>query len=284
MTTSQSYKLVVEQEGKFFEIKDCETLTDAFHLTVDQLKFAVENSLGNEVIGELRAPIASEIEPWGAGVTYLRSRDVRKEVSGVPDVYQRVYEAARPELFYKSNARRTHGSGVPIGIRIDSDASVPEPEIAIFINKFKEIVGYSICNEVTARSIEGENPLYLSQAKIYVGSTALSPNITPSWLAPEAADMGINARIIRGDNVIWSAQTSLSSLNRTLSDLVDYLFRCQSFPDGVILSTGTGIFPPMDISLQQADIVEISVDGVGVLTNFVVVIPESPTQEVVQYK
>ena len=282
-TSAQAYKLAVEKDGKFFEIEGLETLTDAFHLTLEQLKSAVESALGDQITGQLRAPIAPEIELWGAGVTYLRSRDARKEESGVPDVYQRVYEADRPELFYKGDAKRTRGHAAPIGIRFDSEASVPEPEVAIFINKFKEIIGYSICNDVTARSIEGENPLYLSQAKIYVGSTALGPNITPSWLAPAAAHMGINARIVRDQKEIWSAQTSLGALNRTLSDLVDYLFRCQSFPDGVILSTGTGIVPPMDIALQQADSVEISVDGVGTLSNSVVVIPETPSMEMVQH-
>jgi 2-dehydro-3-deoxy-D-arabinonate dehydratase len=129
---------------------------------------------------------------------------------------------------------------------------------------------------VTARSIEGENPLYLSQAKIYVGSTSLGPEMTPSWLAPAAADMTIDSTIIRNGTSIWSATTSLAALNRTLEDLVNYLFRCQDFPDGVILSTGTGTVPPMDIALAEGDLVEITVAGIGTLSNQVVVIPESP--------
>jgi 2-dehydro-3-deoxy-D-arabinonate dehydratase len=243
------------------------------HLTLEELK-ARTASAGAEVSGELAAPIASEIELWGAGVTYLRSRDARKEESGVPDVYQRVYEADRPELFFKSTAVRARGTAANIGIRYDSEASVPEPEVAIYINKHREIIGYAICNDVTARSIEGENPLYLSQAKIYIGSTAIGPDITPAWLAPEAKEMSIKAKILRGSTLVWEAETSLGALNRTLEDLVNYVFRCQDFPHGLILSTGTGIVPPMDIALAAGDIVEIDVAGVGVLSNPVVVIPE----------
>lgn len=209
-------------------------------------------------------------------MTYLRSRDARKEESGVPDVYQRVYDADRPELFYKGGASRARTTGQSIGIRFDSSASVPEPEVAIYINKFKEIIGYSICNDVTARSIEGENPLYLSQAKIYVGSTSLGPAITPSWLVPTPELMTISAKILRGGAEVWSAQTSLAALNRSLEDLVSYLFRCQLFPDGVILSTGTGIIPPLNISLEAGDEVEIRVAGVGTLRNSVAVIPADP--------
>jgi 2-dehydro-3-deoxy-D-arabinonate dehydratase len=211
---------------------------------------------------------------WGAGVTYLRSRDARKEESDTPDVYQRVYEADRPELFFKATCRRTVGNGDPIGIRYDSEASVPEPEVAIVVNKFREIIGFSICNDMTARTIEGENPLYLSQAKIYIGSTSLGPDITPAWLAPSGDQMKIKARIVRGTLVPWEAETSLGQLNRTLDDLVNYLFRCQDFPHGVILSTGTGIVPPLDIALAAGDVVEIDVAGIGTLTNTVEVIPE----------
>ena len=151
---------------------------------------------------------------------------------------------------------------------------MPEPEVAIYINKHREIIGYAICNDMTARTIEGENPLYLSQAKIYIGSTAIGPDITPAWLAPEAAEMAIAAKIIRGSKIVWEAETSLGSLNRTLEDLINYLFRCQDFPHGVILSTGTGIVPPLDISLEANDVVEINVAGIGKLINTVEVIPE----------
>ena len=271
-----SYLLSIQNGDKFYSCPSIPTLTDAFHLTLAEFRTRVESNTGPQVNGELIAPIAPEIEVWGAGVTYLRSRDARKEESGVPDVYQRVYEADRPELFYKGNARRTRGTNTPIGIRYDSAASVPEPEVAIFINRHKEIIGYSICNDVTARSMEGENPLYLSQAKIYVGSAALGPYMLPSWLIPTPAETTIDAKIIRDGKSIWDASTSLASLNRSLSDLVDYLFRCQEFPDGVILSTGTGIVPPLEIALAQGDIVEITVAGIGTLSNTVITIPESP--------
>jgi 2-dehydro-3-deoxy-D-arabinonate dehydratase len=271
-----SHLFTIQKGDEYFLCPSISSLTDAFHLTLAQFQSLVESNSGTIVTGELVAPIAPEIELWGAGVTYLRSRDARKEESGVPDVYQRVYEADRPELFFKGNSRRTRGTNMPIGIRYDSAASVPEPEVAIFINRHKEIIGYSICNDVTARSMEGENPLYLSQAKMYVGSAALGPHMTPSWLIPAPAETTIDAKIMRSGKSIWNASTSLAALNRTLPDLVDYLFRCQQFPDGVILSTGTGIVPPLEIALAQGDIVEISVSGIGTLSNPVITIPESP--------
>jgi 2-dehydro-3-deoxy-D-arabinonate dehydratase len=269
----QAFQFAVTIDGQHSAVANIPTLTQAMHLTLEELKSAVSKTSGT-VAGELVAPISPEIELWGAGVTYLRSRDARKEESGVPDVYQRVYEADRPELFFKSNAVRARGTGSPVGIRYDSDASVPEPEVAIYINRYREIIGYAICNDMTARTIEGENPLYLSQAKIYIGSTAIGPDITPAWLAPTAAEMKIKARILRGAQIAWEAETSLAALNRTLEDLITYLFRCQDFPHGVILSTGTGIVPPLDISLAAGDVVQIDVAGIGKLTNPVEVIAE----------
>jgi len=268
-----TYQFAVTIDGIHSGVEEIPTLTQAMHLTLAELKSAVSKTSG-AITGNLVAPISPEIELWGAGVTYLRSRDARKEESGVPDVYQRVYEADRPELFFKSNAVRARGTNSPVGIRYDSDASVPEPEVAIYINKHREIIGYAICNDMTARTIEGENPLYLSQAKIYIGSTAIGPDITPAWLAPTPAEMKIKARILRGAAIAWEAETSLASLNRTLEDLITYLFRCQDFPHGVILSTGTGIVPPLDIKLAAEDVVEIDVSGIGKLTNSVEVIPE----------
>lgn len=270
---TNTYQFAVTIDGAHSAVEKIPTLTQAMHLTLDELKSAVSKTSG-AITGNLVAPISPEIELWGAGVTYLRSRDARKEESGVPDVYQRVYEADRPELFFKSNAVRARGTNSPVGIRYDSDASVPEPEVAIYINRYREIIGYAICNDMTARTIEGENPLYLSQAKIYIGSTAIGPDITPAWLAPTPAEMKIKARILRGTAVAWEAETSLAALNRTLEDLITYLFRCQDFPHGVILSTGTGIVPPLDISLAAGDVVEIDVAGIGKLINPVEVIVE----------
>ena len=272
-TKNAQYQFAVTTDGVHRSVEGLPTLTEAMHLTLAELKTRTASAT-TSITGELAPPIAAEIELWGAGVTYLRSRDARKEESGVPDVYQRVYEADRPELFFKSTAVRARGTKAPIGIRYDSEASVPEPEVAIYINKHREIIGYAICNDVTARSIEGENPLYLSQAKIYIGSTAIGPDITPAWLAPAANEMSIKAKILRGSALVWEAETSLGALNRTLEGLVNYVFRCQDFPHGLILSTGTGIVPPMDIALAAGDIVEINVAGVGTLSNTVEVIPE----------
>lgn len=274
-TAKYSHQLAIAEDGVNYEIPGILSLAELHQLKLVEIKELLLGR-GEIVIGESVAPISPEIELWGAGVTYLRSRDARKEESEIPDIYQRVYEADRPELFFKSTATRTHATNQSIGIRFDSHASVPEPEVAIFINKYQEIIGYSICNDVTARSIEGENPLYLSQAKIYVGSTSLGPEITPSWLVPRPAQMTITARIIRAAEEVWRAQTSLGALNRSLEDLITYLFRCQYFPHGVILSTGTGIVPPLDVSLQAGDTVEIAVTGLGTLTNIVEIIPESP--------
>ena len=270
---ANAFQFAVTVDGIHSAVEKIPTLTEAMHLTLDELKSAADKTSGS-LTGKLVAPISPEIELWGAGVTYLRSRDARKEESGVPDVYQKVYEADRPELFFKSNAVRARGTNSPVGIRYDSAASVPEPEVAIYINRYREIIGYAICNDMTARTIEGDNPLYLSQAKIYIGSTAIGPDITPAWLAPTAAEMKIKAKILRGTEIAWEAETSLASLNRTLEDLITYLFRCQDFPHGVILSTGTGIVPPLDISLAAGDVVEIDVAGIGKLTNTVEVIPE----------
>jgi len=271
-TAGNPFALVVSKNGIYKTIPGIPTLTQALQIRMSELKIAIEKDAGEVVTGELVPPVAPETEVWGAGVTYLRSRDARKEESDTPDVYQRVYEADRPELFFKATCRRTVGNGDPIGIRYDSEASVPEPEVAIVVNKFREIIGFSICNDMTARTIEGENPLYLPQAKSYLGSTSLGPDITLAWLAPSAADMAIHAEIKRGAEIVWKADTALSGLNRTLPDLVNYLFRCQTFPDGVILSTGTGIIPPLEFITKEGDVISITVNGLGVLSNPVVTI------------
>ena len=271
-TAGNPFALVVSKNGIYKTIPGIPTLTQALQIRMSELKSAIEKDSGEVVTGELVPPVAPETEVWGAGVTYLRSRDARKEESDTPDVYQRVYEADRPELFFKATCRRTVGNGDPIGIRYDSEASVPEPEVAIVVNKFREIIGFSICNDMTARTIEGENPLYLPQAKSYLGSTSLGPDITLAWLAPSAADMTIHAEIKRGSEIVWQADTALSGLNRTLPDLVNYLFRCQTFPDGVILSTGTGIIPPLEFITKEGDVISITVNGLGVLSNTVVTI------------
>ena len=273
-TGSEPYRLVKEINGKYFEIDGIENLSQALVMHLPVFRKAYEASGSKEIKGELTAPVAIDTEVWGAGVTYQRSRDARKEESGIPDVYQLVYEADRPELFFKATARRTVGHLSEVGIRADALTSVPEPEVAIVMNKFGELIGMSICNDMTSRNIEGENPLYLSQAKIYYGSNALGPMIRPIWEIVDHDKLEIYAKIERAGSIVWQAETSLKSLNRSFDDLIEYLFRCQHFPVGVILSTGTGIVPPLDISLMAGDLVTITVDQIGTLVNKVALTPE----------
>jgi len=273
-SASNPYHLVKEINGKYFEIEKIKSLSDALSLHMADFRKAYEAAGSSEVKGKLVAPVAIDTEVWGAGVTYQRSRDARKEESGIPDVYQLVYEADRPELFFKATARRTVGHEGEVGIRADAQTSVPEPEVAIVMNKFGELIGMSICNDMTSRNIEGENPLYLSQAKIYYGSNALGPMIRPIWEIVDHDKLDIYAKIERAGAIVWQAQTSLKSLNRSFDDLIDYLFKCQHFPVGVVLSTGTGIVPPLDISLMAGDVVTITVDQIGTLVNKVALIPE----------
>ena len=273
-TQSNPYHLVKEINGKYFEIEKIKSLSDALSLHMADFRKAYEAAGSSEVKGKLVAPVAIDTEVWGAGVTYQRSRDARKEESGIPDVYQLVYEADRPELFFKATARRTVGHEGEVGIRADAQTSVPEPEVAIVMNKFGELIGMSICNDMTSRNIEGENPLYLSQAKIYFGSNALGPMIRPIWEIVDHEKLDIYAKIERAGAIVWQAETSLKSLNRSFDDLIDYLFKCQHFPVGVVLSTGTGIVPPLDISLMAGDVVTITVDQIGTLVNKVALTPE----------
>jgi 2-dehydro-3-deoxy-D-arabinonate dehydratase len=270
------YSLVVEENGDFFKIPSIESMRDVMHLSLYDFQNAISSARRNSVgASEWCAPMAPEIEVWGAGVTYLRSRDARTQESSTPDIYTKVYEAARPELFLKGTSSRVVGTGQDIGIRFDAESSIPEPEIALVINSRGECIGLCICNDVTARSIEGENPLYLSQAKVYCNSTALGPYVTPIWEIPDVTKIDIFASITRNGKTVWEAATSFGNLHRSFEDLISYLFRCQEFKDGVILSTGTGIVPPDDIHLSEGDVVRISATHLGELVNRVAVI--SPT-------
>jgi 2-dehydro-3-deoxy-D-arabinonate dehydratase len=214
-------------------------------------------------------PVDGLTEVWACGVTYERSSTARQEESQVADVYARVYDAERPELFFKSPAWRVCGPGEPIGIRPDSEISVPEPELALACNSSGEIVGVTICNDVSSRSIEGENPLYLPQAKVYLGACALGPGIVPVWELPAIGSLAITASVLRGGRAVWQGETSTARLHRGLDELVHYLFRNASFPHGVILSTGTGLVPELDFTLLDGDEVQIDIAGVGSLTNVV---------------
>ena len=217
----------------------------------------------------LLPPADGRMEIWAAGVTYRRSREARLEESGGADIYQKVYEAQRPELFFKSVPWRVVTDGEPIAVRRDSPLNVPEAELAIVVNSAGEIVGYTVSDDVSSRAIEGENPLYLPQAKIYAGACALAPGIRPAWEI-DAGDLAVSLRIIRRDAVAWEGGTRTSQLNRPLRTLVDYLFAEEHFPDGVIISTGTGIVPELDFTLQPGDLVSIEIEQVGTLANRVV--------------
>lgn len=217
--------------------------------------------------GAILPPIVSQ-EVWAAGVTYYRSRSARMEESkdsGGGSFYDRVYAAERPELFFKATGRRVVGPNGAVRIRSDARWSVPEPELTLLINPAAEIVGYTIGNDMSSRDIEGENPLYLPQAKVYDGSCALGPCITICPDPPRATAIGIE--ILRDGSTAFAGTTTLAELKREPKELVEFLYRDNSFPQGVFLMTGTGIVPGDDFSLARGDLIRIHVDGVGTLEN-----------------
>jgi 2-dehydro-3-deoxy-D-arabinonate dehydratase len=208
-------------------------------------------------------------ELWASGVTYLRSKVERQEESkdaGGGDFYQRVYEAERPELFFKGTRHRVVGHGGLVRIRADSTWDVPEPELTLVLNRQGRIVGYTIGNDMSSRSIEGENPLYLSQAKIYDGSAALGPCVLVRD-EPLPAHAAISLSIRRGDAEVFSGSIEISQITRRFVDLAAYLFRECSFPQGALLMTGTGIVPPAPFTLHPGDVIRITIDHVGSLEN-----------------
>jgi 2-dehydro-3-deoxy-D-arabinonate dehydratase len=214
----------------------------------------------------LLAPVDQQ-EIWAAGVTYERSRDARMEESTQEDVYDLVYRAERPEVFFKSTAWRCMGPHEPVAIRHDSDWNVPEPELALIIDRNGQVAGYTIGNDVSSRSIEGENPLYLPQAKVYTASCALGPWIILAREVPDPLSLAIRLRIDRDGKELWTGETSTSSLHRTLDDLTGCLYSALEFPSGSVLMTGTGIVPPSEFTLEAGDSVIIEVEGIGTLTN-----------------
>jgi 2-dehydro-3-deoxy-D-arabinonate dehydratase len=186
------------------------------------------------------------------------------------DIYDRVYDADRPELFFKSTAWRVVGTGGKVSIRADSEINVPEPELAVVYNAHAEVVGYTICNDMSSRSIEGENPLYLPQAKVYAGSCAVGPGIRPQWEVPDPYALTMTLTIQRDGAVAWKGSSSTASLHRRFDELADYLFREQDFPNGVVLSTGTSLVPDLPFTLQPDDVISVDIDEVGTLVNAVV--------------
>ncbi|MGP0062921.1 MAG: fumarylacetoacetate hydrolase family protein [Isosphaeraceae bacterium] len=223
-------------------------------------------------VGTIRllAPIDDQ-EVWGAGVTYERSKVARQEESERgASFYDQVYTASRPELFFKATPSRVAGPGEAIRVRRDSKWSVPEPELALVLSPDLKLVGFTVGNDVSARDIEGENPLYLPQAKLYDACCAIGPSITLSGSMPPRAEIGIRLEIDRAGVSVYGGETSVARMARRFEDLIDWLGRDNQFPNGVILLTGTGIVPPDEFSLEAGDVVRITIDGVGTLVNPVI--------------
>lgn len=214
-----------------------------------------------------------EQEVWAAGVTYQRSKAARMEESEFSaTAYDRVYSAERPELFFKSMPGKVVGPGGPVGIRSDARWSVPEPELALVLNSRGALAGFTIGNDMSSRDIEGENLLYLPQAKIYQGSCALGPSILVGGSEEEARTWTIRLKIFRGAEVVFSDETSVDRIRRSFRDLAEFLFRSQVFPAGAVLLTGTGIVPPDTFTLLEGDLVEIEISGIGQLRNPVAIV------------
>ena len=217
------------------------------------------------------APVDGQTEVWAAGVTYERSMHARVEESlDSADIYDRVYTAPRPELFFKSAAWRVAGPGDRVNARADSQVDVPEPELAAVLNADGDVVGYTICNDMSSRSIEGENPLYLPQAKIYLGGCAAGPGIRPAWELTDPYGLTIEMTISRGGEPAWTGQASTAGLRRTVPELAAFLFREDEFPAGVLLSTGTSLVPDLPFTLRAGDEIRISISELGELVNHVV--------------
>ncbi|MCI0380757.1 MAG: fumarylacetoacetate hydrolase family protein [Gemmataceae bacterium] len=250
-----------------------ETLSDILHS--DDPRAAAEDGLdedGRQVPLEdctLLAPLDQQ-EVWAAGVTYKRSQEARERESvGAAQFYDLVYSAARPELFFKAPAWRVSGPGQRVHIRRDSRWSVPEPELTLVISPKLRLVGYTIGNDMSARDIEGENPLYLPQAKMYDHSCAIGPAIKLADSLPVLAQTHIRLTIERGGKTIFDGKTSLDKMKRPFDELISWLGKETSFPKGAVLLTGTGIVPPDNFTLAAADVVHIEISGIGRLTNHV---------------
>jgi 2-dehydro-3-deoxy-D-arabinonate dehydratase len=265
--------IVVERDGKYRALSvSWDHLMQQDDVVREVEKLAQGASATDQIdLSTLRPPIGSQ-EVWAAGVTYLRSREARREESksaGGGDFYDRVYDAPRPELFFKSNPHRVIGPGGSVRIRRDSKWNVPEPELTLVINPRGEIIGYTIGNDMSSRDIEGENPLYLPQAKTYDGSCALGPCIlVGSEPLPKSTEIRIE--ILRQGAAAFSGTTTLAKMKRDPRELADYLYRETSFPSGCYLLTGTGVVPPDDFTLEHGDEIRITIEPIGTLSNKVV--------------
>ena len=268
--------IIINHEGDYYQTNA--TNWDEFinrdnlyeFLTNEIATLQPQNDLSAMIENNNLPPIQSQ-EIWAAGVTYMRSMKARMEeskVSGGDTFYDKVYEAERPEIFFKSTAARTVGNNTNVRIRKDSTWDVPEPELTLFINSSANIVGYTIGNDMSSRSIEGENPLYLPQAKMYDGCAALGPCLyVPA--KPISPETPISVTITRNGVIMYNDTILISQMKRTHTELVSYLFREMSFEYGVFLMTGTGIVPPNTFTLQSGDTISITIDNIGTLTNTV---------------
>jgi len=267
-------KLAVRRDGELYSVDGVDRVADLMSLRKQQLRELLASAdrrveIGSEV--RLLPPVDGDMEVWACGVTYEMSRDARVEESVNAAVYEAVYGAERPELFFKSAAWRVVTDGEPVGLREDSELNVPEPELGVFVNRWGEVVGFAACNDVSSRSIEGANPLYLPQAKVYAGSCAVADAIKPAWEIPHPSALDVEVTVWRAATAVWHASTSTARMHRSLTDLTSFLFRGENFPDGVLLLTGTGVVPDIHFSLRAGDRIEVFIERVGRLSNVVVV-------------
>ena len=252
-------------EAKLFDLLEGKDPTEVVETAIDGREEPIQLA-----DAKLLAPL-DEHEVWAAGVTYTRSKAARMEESeAAADCYDRVYVAERPELFLKATPHRVSGPEQPVRIRQDSNWNVPEPEVALVLNTKMEIAGFTIGNDVSSRDIEGDNPLYLPQAKVYSQCCGLGPWVTLAAAMPQPVETGITLVVRRGEDVAYQDQTSAGKLARSYEVLVSWLQRENQFPTGAILLTGTGIVPDSEFTLQPGDVVEITIDGIGTLRNHVV--------------
>jgi 2-dehydro-3-deoxy-D-arabinonate dehydratase len=274
--TTGAARVGVLADGAVRPVPGVASMDALLALGLAEARSLVERAAGEPGVPEgsvrLLPPIDGLTEVWASGVTYERSMDARVEESQTQDIYSRVYAAERPELFFKSVAWRVVTDGEPIAVRPDSAVTVPEPELAAVVTATAEVFGYTVCDDVSSRDIEGENPLYLPQAKVYAGSCALATGIRPAWEVPDAAALGISVRVTRGGDTVFEGTTSTARMHRSVPDLVAHLVIAQDFPGGAVLSTGTGIVPDLDFTLLDGDVVQVTVEEVGSLTNPVVTV------------
>jgi 2-dehydro-3-deoxy-D-arabinonate dehydratase len=263
--------IVVQEENRFYllENEDWDTFINddgVFQRVREKIK-KLSSSLNNPI--DVLPPVGSKQELWACGVTYLRSKIGRQEESkdaGGGDFYARVYEAERPEVFFKANPHRIVGTNDKVRIRKDSTWDVPEPELTLVVTSSGKIIGYTIGNDMSSRSIEGENPLYLPQAKTYDACAAIGPCI---YITEQPLDRStsIHLEIIRKSKTVFEGSIAISQIKRSFEELVSFVFRECSFPYGCLIMTGTGIVPENDFTLKSGDAIKISIEGIGTLVN-----------------